>query len=49
MTTKELNKAIETFFSNQKPKECATYETLIELFEKQPSTAQMGNIFKLIT
>jgi len=49
MTAKELNKAIETFFSNQKPKECSTYESLIELFEKQPTTAQANNIFKLIT
>ncbi len=49
MTAKELNKAIETFFSNTKPKECSTYESLIELFEKQPTAAQAKNIFKLIT
>jgi len=49
MTAKELNKAIETFFSIQKPKECSTYESLIELFEKQPTTAQANNIFKLIS
>ncbi|MCF6339143.1 MAG: RNA polymerase sigma factor RpoD [Sulfurimonas sp.] len=48
MTAKELNKAIDTFFTTQKPKECATYETLIELFDKQPTAAQAKNIFKLI-
>jgi len=48
MTAKELNKAIDTFFTNQKPKECATYEALIELFDKQPTAAQAKNIFKLI-
>ena len=35
MTAKELNKAIDTFFSEHKSKDCATYESLIELFEKQ--------------
>ncbi|TKI69819.1 RNA polymerase sigma factor RpoD [Sulfurimonas crateris] len=48
MTAKELNKAIESFFTNQKPKECLTYESLIELFDKQPTNAQAANIFKLI-
>jgi len=48
MTAKELNKAIEAFFANQKPKECSTYESLIELFDKQPTAAQAANIFKLI-
>lgn len=48
MTTKDLNKAIEAFFSNQKPKECSTYEALIELFDKQPTAAQANNILKLI-
>jgi len=47
MTAKELNKAIDTFFSDRKSKECATYESLIELFEKQPTAAQAKNIFKL--
>ncbi len=49
MTAKELNKAIDSFFSDHKSKDCATYESLIELFEKQPSTAQAKNIFKLMT
>jgi RNA polymerase primary sigma factor len=48
MTAKELNKAIESFFSNAKPKECLTYESLINLFDKQPSAAQTKTIFKLI-
>ncbi|MEA1956006.1 MAG: RNA polymerase sigma factor RpoD [Campylobacterota bacterium] len=46
MTAKELNKAIEDFFTNNKSKDCLTYESLIELFEKQPTAAQAKNIFK---
>ena len=49
MIAKELNKAIETFFEEHKGKECVTYESLIELFEKQPSAAQAKNILKLLT
>jgi RNA polymerase primary sigma factor len=49
MTAKELNKAIDTFFTEHKSKDCATYEKLIELFEKQPTAAQAKNIFKLAT
>ncbi len=49
MTAKELNKAIDAFFSENKSKDCLTYEALIELFEKQPTAAQAKNIFKLIT
>jgi RNA polymerase primary sigma factor len=48
MTAKELNQAIDNFFTNQKSKDCSTYESLIELFEKQPTAAQSKNIFKLI-
>ena len=48
MTAKELNRAIDAFFSNAKPKECLTYESLMELFSKQPTAAQTKNIFKLI-
>ena len=48
MTAKELNKAIENFFSDHKSKDCLTYESLISLFEKQPTAAQAKNIFKLI-
>ncbi len=48
MTAKELNKAIESFFSDHKSKDCSTYEALIELFDKQPTAAQAKNIYKLI-
>jgi len=47
MTAKELNKAIDIFFTERKSKDCATYESLIELFDKQPTTAQAKNILKL--
>jgi len=47
MTAKELNKAIDSFFTDRKPKECVTYESLIDLFDKQPTAAQAKNIFKL--
>jgi len=49
MTAKELNKAIEQFFNNRKSKDCATYESLAQLFEKQPTAAQAKNVFKLVT
>ena len=49
MTAKELNKAIEEFFTKNKTKDCLTYESLIELFEKQPTVAQSKNIFKHVT
>ena len=49
MTAKELNKAIDDFFTNHKSKDCATYESIIELFEKQPTATQSKNIFKLAT
>jgi len=49
MTAKELNKAIDSFFSDNKSKDCLTYESLIQLFEKQPTAAQAKNILKLIT
>ena len=48
MTAKELNKGIESFFNDSKSKDCSTYEALIALFDKQPSTAQAKTIFKLI-
>ncbi len=47
MTAKELNKALETAFSEHKSQDCMTYESLIELFEKQPTMAQAKNIHKL--
>jgi len=48
MTAKELNKALETFFEEHKSKECITYESLIDFFEKQPTAAQAKNIYKLL-
>ena len=48
MTAKELNKAIETLFIENKVKNCLTYESILELFEKQPTSAQTKNIFKLV-
>ncbi|WP_297440888.1 RNA polymerase sigma factor RpoD [Sulfurimonas sp.] len=48
MTAKELNKALETFFEEHKSKDCITYESLISLFEKQPTAAQAKNIYKLL-
>ena len=48
MTAKELNKAIDSFFGDHKSKDCATYESLIDLFEKQPTAAQAKNIHKLM-
>ena len=47
MTAKELNKALETFFQEHKSKDCITYESVIDLFEKQPTAAQAKNILKL--
>jgi len=49
MTAKELNQAIESFFKEHKGKDCVTYESLIELFDKQPTAAQAKNILKYIT
>ena len=48
MTAKELNKALETLFEEHKSKDCITYESIIELFEKQPTAAQAKNVYKLI-
>ena len=47
MTAKELNKALETFFQEHTSKDCITYESIIDLFEKQPTAAQAKNILKL--
>jgi len=48
MTAKELNKALETFFEQHKSKDCITYESVVQLFEKQPTAAQSKNVFKLL-
>jgi RNA polymerase primary sigma factor len=47
MTAKELNKALETLFSEHKSETCMTFESVAELFEKQPTAAQAKNIHKL--
>ena len=48
MTAKELNKHLETQFTDHKGKdECLTYEEIVEVFEKQPTAAQAKNILKL--
>lgn len=48
MTAKELNKALETLFANHKPKECITYESILDFFDKQPTASQVSTIHKLI-
>ncbi|MDD3835755.1 MAG: sigma-70 factor domain-containing protein, partial [Sulfurimonas sp.] len=48
MTAKELNQAIESYFVDHKSKDCATYESLIDLFDKQPTSAQAKSIHKLM-
>ena len=48
MTAKELNKALETFFEEHKSKDCVTYESIVQIFEKQPTAAQSKNVFKLL-
>lgn len=47
MNAKELNKYIETLFTENKSSNCITYEALVEHMEKQPTIAQAKTIFKL--
>ncbi len=47
MTAKELNNLLETTFAEHKSDHCITYESLTQLFEKQPTAAQAKNILKL--
>jgi RNA polymerase primary sigma factor len=49
MTAKELNKALETKFTDHKSDTCITFESLADFFEKQPTAAQAKNIHKLAT
>ena len=49
MTAKELNQALESLFNEHKTKDCLTYESIIEFFDKQPTSTQAKNIFKLLT
>jgi RNA polymerase primary sigma factor len=47
MTAKELNKALDTLFADHKTDNCMTFESIAELFDKQPTAAQAKNIQKL--
>jgi RNA polymerase primary sigma factor len=47
MSVKDLNKHLETLFSEHKSKNCLTYETIVDSFDKQPTLAQAKNILKL--
>ena len=47
MTAKELNKHLDTLFSNHKSENCLTFESIIDVFEKQPTAAQAKNLLKL--
>ncbi|MHC3994464.1 RNA polymerase sigma factor RpoD [Thiomicrolovo sp. ZZH C-3] len=47
MTAKELNKALETLFVEHQSENCITYETIAELFEKNPTAAQAKSVLKL--
>ncbi|MBU0632443.1 RNA polymerase sigma factor RpoD [bacterium] len=50
MTAKELTKALEDLFVEKKSThECVTYESIIKLLEKQPTSTQAKNIYKLAT
>ena len=50
MTAKELTKALEDLFIEKKSThECVTYESIINLLEKQPTSAHAKNIYKLAT
>lgn len=47
MSAKDLNKHLETIFSEHKSKNCLTYETIVEPFDKQPTLAQAKSVLKL--
>jgi len=47
MSVKDLNKHLETLFSEHKSKNCLTYEAIVEAYDKQPTSAQAKNILKL--
>ncbi len=47
MTAKELNKYLDDTFSSHKSPDCMTYESLVDVFEKQPTAAQAKSILKL--
>ena len=47
MTAKELNNLLEVTFTEHKNDHCITYESLAQIFEKQPTAAQAKNVLKL--
>jgi RNA polymerase primary sigma factor len=47
MSVKDLNKQLETLFSEHKSKNCLTYEAIVELYDKQPTSTNAKNILKL--
>jgi len=47
MTAKELNKALETLFVEHHSENCITYETIADLFDKNPTAVQAKNVLKL--
>jgi len=47
MSVKDLNKQLETLFSEHKSKNCLTYEAIVELYDKQPTATHAKNILKL--
>jgi RNA polymerase primary sigma factor len=47
MSVKDLNKHLETLFSEHKSKNCLTYEAIVEAYDKQPTSAQAKNVLKL--
>jgi RNA polymerase primary sigma factor len=46
LSAKELNKNLEDIFANHTDDTCITYEDIVELFEKAPTSAQVKNIIK---
>lgn len=47
MSVKDLNKQLEALFSEHKSKNCLTYEAIVELYDKQPTSTHAKNILKL--
>ena len=46
MSAKELNKTLEEIFINHSNNTCITYEEIVELFAKAPTSAQVKSIIK---
>jgi RNA polymerase primary sigma factor len=46
LSAKELNKNLEDIFANHTDDTCITYEDIVELFDKAPTSAQVKNIIK---